>query len=156
MTLVRTTLTPLRVVGRKTDMRTQFAALPWRVSSEGKPQVLLITSRDTGRWILPKGWPMQDETPADAAATEAWEEAGVKGRVASACIGIYSYDKSMEDGSLPVAVAVFPIEVEKLAKRYPEAGDRRRRWFSRRKAAESVAEPELQAIIETFDPRMAR
>ena len=155
MTLVRTTLTPLRVVGRKTDMRTQFAALPWRVS-DGKPQVLLITSRDTGRWILPKGWPMQDETPADAAATEAWEEAGVKGRVAPACIGIYSYDKTMEDGSLPVAVAVFPVEVEKLAKRYPEAGDRRRRWFSRRKAAEKVAEPELRAILETFDPRVAR
>lgn len=155
MTLVRTTLTPLRVVGRKTDMRTQFAALPWRMS-DGKPQILLITSRDTGRWILPKGWPMQGETPADAAATEAWEEAGVKGRVAPACIGIYSYDKAMEEGSLPVAVAVFPVEVEKLAKRYPEAGDRRRRWFSRRKAAEKVAEPELRAILETFDPRVAR
>ena len=155
MTLLKTTLTPLRAVGRKTDMRTQFAALPWRVS-DGKPQILLITSRDSGRWIVPKGWPMQGATPAEAAASEAWEEAGVRGTVTPVCIGFYSYDKDMGDGALPVAVAVFPVEVGKLAKRYPEMGDRRRRWFSRRKAAEKVAEPELRAIIEGFDPSALR
>ena len=155
MTLLKTTLAPLRAVGRKTDMRTQFAALCWRMS-EGKPQILLITSRETKRWIIPKGWPVEGMTPAEAAEAEAWEEAGVRGTVTPVCVGIYSYDKEMERGALPVAAAVFPIEVGKLAKRYPEVGARRRRWFTRRKAAERVAEPELRAIILGFDPSVIR
>ena len=57
----------------KSDVRTQFAALCYRIK-RGKVQVLLVTSRRTKRWIVPKGWPMEGRTPADSAAQEAWEE----------------------------------------------------------------------------------
>jgi len=70
---------PLSLHGAaKGEVRTQFAALPFRVK-EDKVQVLLITSRGTGRWIVPKGWPMEGKTPAESALQEAWEEAGVQG-----------------------------------------------------------------------------
>jgi 8-oxo-dGTP pyrophosphatase MutT (NUDIX family) len=69
--------------GKKSDVRTQFAALCYRVVKK-KVKVLVISSRGTGRWIVPKGWPMDGKTPADAALQEAWEEAGVIGKVVSA------------------------------------------------------------------------
>ena len=80
----------------KRDVRTQFAALCYRVKA-GKPQFLLITSRGTGRWILPKGWPIADQSPGQTVQTEAWEEAGVTGVVDERPIGIYSYIKELED-----------------------------------------------------------
>ena len=76
--------TPLRIGGAvKSESRTQFGALCFRRSKTQKAgvELLLVSSRDTGRWIIPKGWPMDRETPAAAAAMEAWEEAGVRGRV---------------------------------------------------------------------------
>ncbi len=144
---------PLSMAGaRKGEVRMQLAALPWRLR-RGKVQVLLITSRTTRRWIVPKGWPIDGRTPAQAAATEAWEEAGARGTASPICIGIYSYTKGMEvDPDLPVMVAVYPFEVRALAAGWPEAGQRRRKWLSRRKAAGRVDEPELAALIETFDP----
>ncbi len=144
---------PLSMSGaRKGEVRMQLAALPWRVR-RGKPQILLITSRTTRRWIVPKGWPMDGHTPAAAAAAEAWEEAGARGRPIDMCLGIYGYVKEMvDDPDLPVMVAVYPLEVRSLAAGWPEAGERRRRWFTRRKAAARVDEPELAALIESFDP----
>lgn len=138
----------------KTELRAQFAALCWRVH-EGGTQVLMITSRGTRRWILPKGWAMDGLTPAEATAVEAWEEAGVEGDVVDQCLGIYSYDKDVEDrGSLPCIAMVYPIEVKSLAKKYPEASQRRRKWMSPKRAAERVAEPELAQILRDFDPAM--
>ncbi|MEN9850080.1 MAG: hypothetical protein RL128_243, partial [Pseudomonadota bacterium] len=61
--------------------RTQYGALCWRMH-RGKVEVLLITSRDTGRWVIPKGWPIDGLAPAQTAAREAWEEAGVEGDIA--------------------------------------------------------------------------
>lgn len=144
---------PLRLGGAaKRDTRTQFAALPFRVQKK-ELQILLLTSLDTKRWIIPKGWPMDGKTPAEAAATEAWEEAGVKGVVSDLCVGLYSYSKSISDGvSLPVVVSVFPIEVSKLADDFPEAGQRKRKWLSPSKAAARVDEPELKQILRSFDP----
>lgn len=139
---------------RKDELRVQFAALCYRVK-EGKVQVLLITSRGGGRWIVPKGWPMEDKTPAESALQEAWEEAGVTGRAVETCLGVYSYAKSRGDapGGMPCLAMLYPVAVDKLAKRFPEAGQRRRRWLSRKKAAEQVAEPELARMIRDFDPR---
>ena len=132
---------------------TQYAALCFRVSGKGKVEVLLITSRDTGRWVIPKGWPIPGADAPGGAAQEAWEEAGVTGDAAGPCLGLYSYDKVAGDGSLvPTVVAVFPIRVAKLAARWPEKADRRRKWFSPAKAARKVAEPELAALIAGFDP----
>jgi 8-oxo-dGTP pyrophosphatase MutT (NUDIX family) len=105
----------------KSDVRTQFAALCYRIR-EDETQVLLVTSRASKRWILPKGWPMEGETPAMAALTEAYEEGGVVGRASNVCLGLYSYTKVMDDGTdLPCAVSVFPVRVKRLKKAYPEA-----------------------------------
>lgn len=154
---VQFTQQPLHIrAPQKTEMRTQFGALCYRIVKD-RPQVLLITSRGSGRWIVPKGWPQHKATPAEAAATEAWEEAGVKGRALDQCIGLFSYFKEFEDGGkLPCAVLVYPIKVKALADDYPEAGERKRRWFSPKKAAARVEEPELKHILRAFEPRLLR
>ena len=131
-------------------LRPQFAALCWRMHGE-RPEVLLITSRDTGRWIVPKGWPMDGRTPAEAAAREAWEEAGVEGRVDADAVGCYSYDKALRRAAaLPCVVQVFPLRVDRLVDDYPERRQRRRKWFSAVKAARKVDEPELRELILDF------
>lgn len=136
----------------KRDVRTQFGALCWRMKDD-EVQVLLITSRRSQRWIVPKGWPMDQETPAKAALTEAWEEAGVEGKVSPVCLGIFSYSKSLDPGeTLPCVVAMFPVRVKSLSKNYPERSDRRRKWFSQKKAAKLVEETELATMIRDFDP----
>lgn len=137
----------------KRDVRTQFGAVCWRLKDE-EVQVLLITSRGSGRWIIPKGWPMDQATPAEAAQTEAWEEAGVEGKVSPVCLGIFSYSKELDPGeTLPCVVAVFPVKVKELKKNYPERTARRRKWFSSKKAAKLVEEPELATMIRNFDPK---
>lgn len=157
MSVHRSTYLPISV-GRtqKRDMRSQFAALCYRIVKD-KAQVLLITSRDSGRWIVPKGWPMDGKAPHEAAAVEAFEEAGVRGRVFDHVLGMYSYEKALEDGEmLPCIVTLFPLKVQSLAQDFPEAGERRRKWFTPRKAANKVDEPELARILAQFDPRLAR
>jgi len=139
----------------KTGVRTQFGALCYRVQQD-KVQILLITSRATKRWIVPKGWPIHGSTPVEAAETEATEEAGVIGRVSGHCLGIFSYTKTTGAGSddLPCVVALFPIRVKRLMTDYPEKDQRRRKWVSQKKAATMVDEPELKQIIKSFDPRL--
>ena len=140
----------------KTDVRTQFAALCYRIV-DNKVQVLLITSRRTGRWVIPKGWPVDGKTPIESAMTEAWEEAGVKGRVTGDCLGLFSYQKNIEDeNDLPCVAMVYPLKVKSLSTNYPEKGQRKRRWISPKKAAERVDEPELARILKTFDPARLR
>ena len=96
----------------------------------------------------PKGWPMKDRTAAEAAEVEAWEEAGVTGKVKDHCLGVYSYLKGINDTlSLPVVVAVYPLLVSDLADDFPEAGQRRRKWFDLKKASGRVIEPELRRIL---------
>ena len=140
----------------QSDVKTQFAALCFRVIKD-KPEVLLITSRGTKRWIVPKGWPMSDKTPGNCALREAYEEAGVIGRVSERPLGIYPYYKLMDDGTeVPCAGLVFPVHVSALKAEYPEAAERRRKWFSVRKAAVRVDEPALAALIKGFNPRHFR
>ena len=152
MTVVKTKHKPQRLdVSHKHDVRTQFGALCYRVQDD-HVQVLLVSSRGTGRWIIPKGWPMDGETPAGAAATEAYEEAGVEGKISDICLGIYSYTKTIPKGdNLPIVVAVFPFKVKRLLKDFPEAGQRKRQWFSLKKAAAMISEPELVPLISGFD-----
>lgn len=137
---------PARAETRET-VATQVAALCWRIEA-GTTEVLLITSRDTGRWVIPKGWPIQGLSDAEAAAREAWEEAGVEGRVADEPLGRYVYDKVLESAATRrCAVAVYPLEVERLKARFPEAEERRRRWFAAGEAAKLVAEPQLRTLL---------
>lgn len=137
---------------QKRNVRTQFGALCYRVVDD-KVQVLLVTSRGKGRWIVPKGWPMPGATPAKSAMQEAWEEAGVEGRTHENCLGIYSYMKCDDGERLPCVVAVFAIKVRALKRDYPETGQRRRKWFSRKNAAKLLEEPELRQLVLDFDPR---
>lgn len=97
---------------------------------------------------------MAGKTPGASAAQEAWEEAGVMGVASDKCIGVYAYGKR-KDGqdSLPCLAMLHPLEVHSLAKKYPESGQRRRRWVSRKKAAKLVDEPELSRLLRDFNPR---
>lgn len=136
----------------KTDLRTQFAALCYRIKDE-KVQFCLITSRGTGRWIIPKGWPMDGETPMNAAATEAFEEAGVRGKISSRPIGVYSYNKARaNDDDLPCIAVVYPLKVKRVLTKWPEKKQRQRKWVSRKKAAALIDEPELSEIMLRFKP----
>lgn len=131
--------------------RLQVAALCYR-QDDGRKEVLLITSRGTGRWIIPKGWPIDGKDAPGAALQEAWEEAGVRsGRVTREAIGIYCYEKELSTG-LPVSVEtlVFAVEVNQIEADYPEAGERRRKWVTPAAAANMVQEPELQQILRNM------
>lgn len=137
--------------------RTQYGALCWR-RSRGQVEVLLVTSRETGRWVIPKGWPNSPLSPQASAAREAWEEAGVKGEMGPACIGVFSYEKVIDHDlpgppTLPCVVTVFPLRVTHQNRSFPEARQRRLKWFARDKAARKVDEVELQAMIAAFDPQ---
>jgi 8-oxo-dGTP pyrophosphatase MutT (NUDIX family) len=138
------------------EPKNQFGALCWRVGKTGA-EVLLISSRDTGRWVIPKGWPMKDRSGPEAAAIEAWEEAGVKGLIGEAKLGHFTYDKVLKrdtknECAQPCIVDVFPLEVSKLATQFPEQRQRRRKWFTPDKAARKVAEAELKAMLAEFTP----
>lgn len=148
---------PLSLLGaRKGDLRTQFAALCYRIR-RGKLQILVITSRRSKRWIVPKGWPMEGKTPAATAAQEAWEEAGVRGQADDTALGVYTYGKTTGVGDeLPCVVMLYPVLVKSLAKKFPESGQRRRKWVSRKKAAKYVSEDDLARLILNFDPRSTR
>ena len=125
----------------------QIAALCWRFR-RGQLQVLLVTSRETRRWIVPKGWPMSGCSLHESAEVEAWEEAGAKGAISPDPLGIYNYDKLYP--SLPTkhcSVLVYPLRINRLETKFPERNERRRKWFSAKKAAKSVAEPELAELI---------
>ncbi|MBT5294136.1 MAG: NUDIX hydrolase [Octadecabacter sp.] len=137
--------------GGKTDLRTQFAALCYRIKDD-KLQFCIVTSRRSKRWIVPKGWPMHGETPMDAAATEAFEEAGVRGKIYPRPIGVFSYYKVRSQDELLCMAVVYPLKVKKILKRWPEGRERERKWVSRKKAAQMVDDPELSVIIQTFNP----
>ncbi|MET0599156.1 MAG: NUDIX hydrolase [Mesorhizobium sp.] len=130
--------------------RLQVAALPWRHGATGV-EVLLITSRDTGRWVLPKGWPEGREQLADTALREAAEEAGLDGAIAASEIGSYFYGKMLPSGlERRCKVVVFPLEVDAMARRWPERKERKRRWFAADEAARLVREPDLGELITRF------
>ncbi|MDA9208490.1 NUDIX hydrolase [Octadecabacter sp.] len=136
----------------KTELRTQFAALCYRIKDD-KLQFCIVTSRRSGRWIIPKGWPMHGETPMEAAATEAYEEAGVRGKIKSRPIGVYSYYKVRpKEDELPCIAVVYPLRVKRVLTKWPEKKQRQRKWVSRKKAAQMVDEPELREIMLQFKP----
>ncbi len=135
------------------EPRAQFAALPWRESTAGGVEVLLITSRETHRWIIPKGWPIKGKSSCKSAAREAFEEAGVQGKITKKPLGGYAYDKRLKNGRLQhVRVAVFALQVETEADAYLERGQRKKLWLNPTEAARKVDEPELMVLLATFKP----
>lgn len=133
--------------------RCQYAALCWRIE-KGRLLVLMVTTRRSGRWILPRGWPIAGLDPADCAAREAWEEAGVRGQVQPRCLGSYSYVKRREAaGTPPILVMTYALRVREMRGKFPEAGQRRRKWMTPDKAAALVREPGLARLLRDFAPR---
>jgi len=130
--------------------RVQVAALPWRRTDQGV-EVMLITSRDTGRWVIPKGWPEGQEDLYEAAAREAAEEAGLSGSVSRFEIGRYYYGKRQSSGmEARCEVLVFPMKIDQVAEKWPERKKRKRKWFSPQAAAAMVREPDLGELISAF------
>src|SRR5246500_2879443 len=133
--------------------RVQYGALPYRLAAGSRPQFMLVTSRETRRWVIPKGWPKKGKSPQYSAAREAFEEAGVVGAVAKRPVGSFSYEKRLKNGAVVVcAVRVFALEVSRQSKQWPEKQERIVKWLSAAQAAQRVKEPNLGDIIR----RMAR
>jgi len=109
---------------------------------------MLVTSRETRRWIIPKGWPQKGKAPHDSAAREAFEEAGVVGAVGKRAVGSFPYQKRLKNGGVTVCeVHVFPLRVRRQSKEWPEKEQREVKWLSAKEAAETVKEPMLGEII---------
>ena len=132
--------------------RVQCAALPWRRGRHGV-EVLLITSRETRRWVIPRGGRKGREPPSKAAAREAFEEAGVKGRIRRVPLGVYEYDKRLPTGRVQrVLVTVYPLSVKRELRLWPEKQERERLWIPPTAAAQLVDEPDLRRLLEQFEP----
>jgi 8-oxo-dGTP pyrophosphatase MutT (NUDIX family) len=134
--------------------RVQYAALPYRRKGKSAPEVLLVTSRETGRWIIPKGWPLKGKAPHKAAAREAREEAGVVGKINRRSVGSFLYEKRLKGGKVIVCeVQVFALKVKRQHASWLEKGERKVKWLPRTKAAKTVGDRVLGAIIRTLPKR---
>ena len=136
----------------ETSETRQVAALPWRQGEAGV-EVMMITSRETRRWVIPKGGRMVGKTDPQAAAQEAYEEAGIQGETLDTVVGHFRYDKRLKTGALQACVvAVYPLEVLIQLGAWPEDQQRQRRWMTQAEAAASVHEPDLANLIRQFKP----
>ncbi len=134
------------VRAKRTSLQT--AALPWRVRAGGGVEVLLVTSRDSQQWLPPKGWPMPGKTLAEAAAQEAFEEAGVEGWIDPSPLGSFDHIKNNYMlGPREMTVVVHPLAVTKVLTNWPERFQRQRKWFSLAKAADAVTSDTLRSLI---------
>jgi 8-oxo-dGTP pyrophosphatase MutT (NUDIX family) len=150
--------TLLVTIAKKTRRRTQFAALPYRTGENGEPEVMLITSRETQRWVIPKGWPIKGKNPGEVAAQEAHEEAGLIGRiVGKRPIGVFHYQKRLPADQFLCEVQVFLFRVERQLESWPEKGERKTEWFDLNTAANLVDDGSLSDIMrDAFAPTLRR
>jgi 8-oxo-dGTP pyrophosphatase MutT (NUDIX family) len=141
----------------KPPTRVQYGALPYRLDDDASVEVLLVTSRETKRWIIPKGWPIKGLKPSKAAAREAYEEAGVRGRIAGRAFGHYVYEKRLEDRvtTVPCQVEVFPLLVKRQSKDWPESKQRTTQWFPAAEAAALAENSQLHNLIRELGRRKA-
>lgn len=134
----------------------QTGALPWRRGGKGI-EVLLVTGRNSGKWMVPKGWPMRGKTLSKAAAQEAFEEAGVKGTVSEKPLGSFRHLKQhWMLRPLEVSILVHPLSVKRELSNWPEAEERERRWFTPQEAAASVESRELRELILQLERKVTR
>ena len=133
--------------GGRGPLPLQFGALPYRRQEDGSIEVMLVTTRSSGRWIVPKGWPMEGKTPVQAAEQEAYEEAGVRGYTSGVEIGRFAHEKSQFLSNMRTEVAVFPLSVQEELAAWPEREQRTRCWFSVEEAKRAVHSDELAGII---------
>ena len=128
--------------------RLQYAALPWRKTH--RMEIMLVSSRETRRWIIPKGWPMAGRSGSAAAGIEAMEEAGLLGVLSKEPIGSYFYEKRFSRDVQTCRVEVFPLRVVRQRDDWPEKHERSTKWFSAEEAQDLVSDPELGALIGGF------
>lgn len=121
----------------------QSGVIPYRVVDYGI-EVLLITSRRSGSWIIPKGVIEPELSALDSACKEAWEEAGVRGGTAPDPLGSYQYAK----WGGTCTVTVYLLRVDSVANDWPECQVRRREWMPLEKAAAAVENPGLCELIK--------
>ena len=155
MTLLARLASDVQLMFRRPP-RQQYGAICYRVKKKsGDVEVLLLTSRDTGRWVIPKGWPMNGKCAHEVAAQEALEEAGVRGTVETETLGAYTYPKMLRDGVQVICkVQVYALEVTDMAKNFKEKGERTIEWVSFDEAAGRVHEPELRHLLLAFKQKM--
>ncbi|WP_207480383.1 NUDIX hydrolase [Arenibaculum pallidiluteum] len=140
----------------KPKLRTQYAAVPYRLEGN-RVQVMLVTSRETRRWVIPKGWPESGLEPHELAAREAYEEAGLVGRPSPTPFGYFEYDKRLDSGrEVPCRVEAYLLEVERELDDWPERGQRERRWMSPGQAAMLVEEGGLVSMLLRLAQPMER
>ncbi len=152
---MRMNVAPPRAATAKKTTGTQYAALPYRIV-DGAVEILLITSRRTHRWIVPKGWPIEGLSPAASAAREALEEAGISGEVQAEPIGFFHYFKVLRnDINVPCKVDVFAMKVTRQRKNWAEKDARELRWYPLAEAAQTVTEPQLRKLILKFGAQIA-
>jgi 8-oxo-dGTP pyrophosphatase MutT (NUDIX family) len=140
----------------KPAVHVQYAALPYRFDQAGTLQVLLVTTRQSKRWILPKGWPIKGLRPPKSAAREAFEEAGVRGKVGAKSIGSFKYDKMLDEHGIAVQceVKVYPLLVKRQSAEWPEIGQRLSQWAELDKALSLIEESGIKAIVTAFVERV--
>jgi 8-oxo-dGTP pyrophosphatase MutT (NUDIX family) len=136
---------------KKARRTLQFAALPWRIGSGGLREVMLLTTRETRRWTIPKGWPMKGRKPPEVASQEAYEEAGLIGQiVGQRPLGNFHYEKRLAKKAIICEVRVFLFRVERQLEDWPEKDQRECRWFDAHAAATLVEEGGLAEILDRF------
>jgi 8-oxo-dGTP pyrophosphatase MutT (NUDIX family) len=136
---------------REPTVPVQSGVLPWRLKRRKKAEVLLVTGRRSGRWMIPKGWPLPGKSLAYSAAQEAFEEAGIKGKVDPRPIGTFRHVKQhLLFGRLEVDILVHPFAVRRELADWPEKGERSRKWFAFDEAATQVDSDELRNLIVQF------
>ena len=145
----------LRRMAQQLGLLQQVAALPYRIKGDNV-EFLVITSRRRKRLIVPKGWPMPGLTDAKAAATEADEEAGVKGRVDTKAFASFEYIKNLGDLAVPVNASVFPLRVKKLKSEYKERKERKRKWMSAEEAADKLDDGSLRLLVKLYAEKLQR
>lgn len=133
-------------------MPIQSGAMPWRLKrNKKKAEILLVTGRRSGRWMIPKGWPVPGKSLADSAAQEAFEEAGIKGKIEPVPIGSFRYVKQhLLLGAIEIDIFVHALAVEHELGNWPEKGERNRKWFAIDEAAQRVGSDELKLLIVEF------
>jgi 8-oxo-dGTP pyrophosphatase MutT (NUDIX family) len=135
----------------------QFGVLPWRIGENGRREVLLLSTRETRRWMIPKGWRIKKRKPAEVASQEAYEEAGLIGHIiGKRPLGSFHYEKRLSKTSHLCQVRVFSFRVERQLDDWPEKQQRETRWFDPKEAAELVEEDGLYNIIARFSGSYVR
>jgi 8-oxo-dGTP pyrophosphatase MutT (NUDIX family) len=138
-------------------VRVQYGALPYRFTPMAALEILVVTTRQSRRWIVPKGWPIKRLTPAKSAAREAFEEAGVRGKIGVRPIGTFSYKKTADANGAEAdcEVKIFPLLVRRQSATWPESAQRVAQWVDPEKAISLIREPELKSIVTKFAKRAA-